>query len=151
MAKKKVGIVGRKQLQFPFHEEKKKNGVFASFDDSGRLVELYRLVEGRRLGRNLSVDYVNRVAHTWDIEVFPDPRTNWSPDDPDLSLERFIESVVDKFEREGPTTEFRCSFCNAKQTEVKKLVMGPHFVSICNNCVEMATEVVAEELVPEAD
>lgn len=36
----------------------------------------------------------------------------------------------------------RCSFCNASQREVAKLIAGPN-VYVCNDCVVTATEVVA--------
>ena len=41
---------------------------------------------------------------------------------------------------------FRCSFCGRTQDEVKRLVAGQDpGVFICNNCVELCTELLNEE------
>ena len=37
----------------------------------------------------------------------------------------------------APATWF-CSFCLKSQHEVKKLVAGPGFIAICDECVEMS-------------
>lgn len=42
----------------------------------------------------------------------------------------------------------KCSFCSKTQTQVKKLVAGPG-VYICDECIELCTEIVTEELVNE--
>lgn len=39
----------------------------------------------------------------------------------------------------------RCSFCGKPQDEVKKLIAGPS-VFICNECVELCREIIAEEV-----
>jgi ATP-dependent Clp protease ATP-binding subunit ClpX len=39
----------------------------------------------------------------------------------------------------------RCSFCGQSEKEVKKLVVGPQ-VSICNDCVDICNEIIADEL-----
>jgi ATP-dependent Clp protease ATP-binding subunit ClpX len=39
----------------------------------------------------------------------------------------------------------RCSFCGQSEKEVKKLVAGPR-VSICNDCVDICNEIIADEL-----
>lgn len=39
---------------------------------------------------------------------------------------------------------FECSFCGKSQHEVKKLIAGPS-VYICNECVELCNEILAEE------
>lgn len=38
-----------------------------------------------------------------------------------------------------------CSFCNKDQSEVAKLVAGPG-VYICNECVDLCNEIIAQEL-----
>lgn len=40
----------------------------------------------------------------------------------------------------------RCSFCNKDQTEVAKLVAGPG-VYICNECVDLCNQIIAQEVV----
>lgn len=41
--------------------------------------------------------------------------------------------------------ELKCSFCGKTQDKVKKLVAGPN-VYICDECIELCTEIVEEEL-----
>ncbi|MEK7333219.1 MAG: ATP-dependent Clp protease ATP-binding subunit ClpX, partial [Nitrospirota bacterium] len=41
----------------------------------------------------------------------------------------------------------KCSFCGKGQDEVKKLIAGPA-VYICNECVELCNEIMADELYP---
>jgi ATP-dependent Clp protease ATP-binding subunit ClpX len=40
--------------------------------------------------------------------------------------------------------DFNCSFCGKSQHEVKKLIAGPS-VFICNECVDLCNEIIAEE------
>ncbi len=42
--------------------------------------------------------------------------------------------------------ELRCSFCNKKQSQVKKLIQGPNGVYICDECVDICGEILEEEL-----
>ncbi len=41
-----------------------------------------------------------------------------------------------------------CSFCGKSQAEVAKLIAGP-FVFICDECVDMCNDVIAERPVPD--
>ncbi len=45
----------------------------------------------------------------------------------------------------GNTTLLRCSFCGKSQKEVRKLIAGPT-VYICNECINLCNEIIAEEL-----
>jgi ATP-dependent protease Clp ATPase subunit len=38
--------------------------------------------------------------------------------------------------------ELRCSFCNKSSAEVKKLISGPKDVAICDECVQLCSEIV---------
>jgi len=40
---------------------------------------------------------------------------------------------------------YRCSFCGKAQQEVGHLIAGPGGVYICNECVELCTQIVAEQ------
>jgi ATP-dependent Clp protease ATP-binding subunit ClpX len=42
----------------------------------------------------------------------------------------------------------KCSFCGKEQDEVKKLIAGPT-VYICNECIELCNEIIADELYSE--
>jgi ATP-dependent Clp protease ATP-binding subunit ClpX len=46
--------------------------------------------------------------------------------------------------RDDRMGELRCSFCGKSQDEVKKLIAGPA-VYICDECVELCNEIIAEE------
>lgn len=44
----------------------------------------------------------------------------------------------------------RCSFCGKNQEDVRKLVVGP-MVYICNECIEVCNEIMAEDLAQQKD
>ncbi|HXX81946.1 MAG TPA: ATP-dependent Clp protease ATP-binding subunit ClpX [Thermodesulfovibrionales bacterium] len=50
--------------------------------------------------------------------------------------------------KERDETKLKCSFCGKGQDEVKKLIAGPT-VYICDECVELCNEIIAEELYAE--
>ena len=41
--------------------------------------------------------------------------------------------------------QFRCSFCNKTQDQVRKLVAGPKGVYICDECIEVCAEIMEDE------
>ncbi len=41
----------------------------------------------------------------------------------------------------------RCSFCRKTQSEVRKLIAGPE-AYICNECVELCSEILETEMLP---
>lgn len=45
--------------------------------------------------------------------------------------------------------QFRCSFCNKSQDQVRKLIAGPKAknVYICDECIEICSEIIADEFV----
>ena len=47
-------------------------------------------------------------------------------------------------EKKDHTAPLKCSFCGKGQEEVKKLIAGPS-VFICNECVDLCNEIIAEE------
>jgi ATP-dependent Clp protease ATP-binding subunit ClpX len=47
-------------------------------------------------------------------------------------------------DKKDHTTPLKCSFCGKGQDEVKKLIAGPS-VFICNECVDLCNEIIAEE------
>ena len=42
-------------------------------------------------------------------------------------------------------TEIRCSFCGKTQDQVRKLIAGASNVYICDDCVELCSEILEEE------
>jgi len=39
----------------------------------------------------------------------------------------------------------RCSFCNKTQSQVRKLIAGPNGAFICDECIEVCSEIIEEE------
>jgi ATP-dependent Clp protease ATP-binding subunit ClpX len=51
--------------------------------------------------------------------------------------------------KESPSELLRCSFCNKSQREVRKLIAGPN-VYICDECVDICLDIIAEDRAREA-
>src|SRR4028119_1654366 len=45
----------------------------------------------------------------------------------------------------GSQAAFICSFCTRGQDEVQRLIAGPGSVFICDECVTLCTQIIAEE------
>lgn len=45
--------------------------------------------------------------------------------------------------------KIRCSFCNKTEDQVRKLIAGPGGVYICDDCVDICSEIIDEELAEE--
>lgn len=41
--------------------------------------------------------------------------------------------------------EYQCSFCGKAQAQVKRLIAGPEKVFICDECVSLCEQIIAEE------
>jgi len=52
--------------------------------------------------------------------------------------------MTDKKDQKDHASPLKCSFCGKGQDEVKKLIAGPS-VFICNECVDLCNEIIAEE------
>ena len=50
--------------------------------------------------------------------------------------------------KRGDGESLRCSFCNKDQRDVKKLIAGPT-VYICDECVDICLDIIAEEREPD--
>src|SRR5258705_7583412 len=50
--------------------------------------------------------------------------------------------------KKGEGESLRCSFCNKNQRDVRKLIAGPT-VYICDECVDICLDIIAEEREPE--
>jgi ATP-dependent Clp protease ATP-binding subunit ClpX len=42
----------------------------------------------------------------------------------------------------------KCSFCGKRQDQVRRLIAGPGGVSICDECVKLCNEIIADEAQP---
>ncbi len=45
----------------------------------------------------------------------------------------------------NPEVRVRCSFCNKTQDQVRKMIAGPTGVYICDECVDICTQIIEEE------
>ncbi len=52
--------------------------------------------------------------------------------------------------KDDSNDDLLCSFCGKSQDEVKKLIAGPS-VYICDECIQLCTEIIAEEYSQEKD
>ena len=52
--------------------------------------------------------------------------------------------------KDDANDELLCSFCGKSQDEVKKLIAGPS-VYICDECIQLCNEIIAEEYGQEAE
>ena len=41
--------------------------------------------------------------------------------------------------------KIRCSFCGKSQEQVRKMIAGPNGAFICDECVEVCTEIIEEK------
>jgi ATP-dependent Clp protease ATP-binding subunit ClpX len=48
----------------------------------------------------------------------------------------------------GDDEPISCSFCGKPQTQVAKMIAGPNGVAICDQCVALCGEIIAEESSP---
>src|SRR6187200_2129441 len=48
----------------------------------------------------------------------------------------------------GNRGPYHCSFCGKSQDQVRRLIAGPGSVYICDECVELCREIIAEESTP---
>ncbi len=58
-------------------------------------------------------------------------------------IQTLVEQITGRYVA-GTHSEPQCSFCGRTQHQVKKLIAGPG-VYICDECVEMMTEIIQED------
>lgn len=68
-----------------------------------------------------------------------------------MTIQNELYSAVDKAKKydellkiQGKFEALSCSFCGKSQDDVRKLVAGQD-VYICNECIELCNEIIAEE------
>ena len=45
-------------------------------------------------------------------------------------------------------TDYRCSFCDKAQAQVKRLIAGPDRVFICDECVVLCDQIISWKMAP---
>lgn len=106
---------------------------------------LYARLDAR--GEVLAFGYKGRGKHLHvDVQARTATETTRTEYDEDVELEDWLADW-----REGVraasqpfTAQLKCSFCGKSNTEVKKLIAGPT-TYICNECIELCAEIIAEE------
>ena len=48
----------------------------------------------------------------------------------------------------GGRSDYNCSFCGKPQSQVKRLIAGPDHVFICDECVDLCDQIIADESSP---
>lgn len=69
-----------------------------------------------------------------------------------LSVKRYFDLLEEKAElekqlkrqKEYPKGTLFCSFCGKPEKEAKRMIMGPSNVQICDECVQLCGEILAE-------
>ena len=73
-------------------------------------------------------------------------RDNWKTECPYWDIPFTCKKVRGK-NMAGKYEEIvRCSFCNKPQSQVRKMIAGPNGVFICDQCVDVCTEIIEDEL-----
>lgn len=106
---------------------------------------LYARLDGR--GEVIAFGYKGARKHLHvDVQARTSTETTCQEFDEEVEFEEWLSD-----QREGIrlaaqpfTARLRCSFCGKSNTEVKKLIAGPT-TYICNECVELCSEILAEE------
>jgi ATP-dependent Clp protease ATP-binding subunit ClpX len=55
-----------------------------------------------------------------------------------------VSESKDKKSKKGKNVTFYCSFCGKSQHEVQKLIAGPDLVYVCDECIALCNEIIAE-------
>ena len=48
-------------------------------------------------------------------------------------------------QRTGKVTALACSFCGKDKSAVQRMIAGPNGVFICNECIALCNEILAQE------
>lgn len=119
----------------PGYSTTEKHGLYAEFGPDGRLRHYGNYSEGQPRGWILHLDGSTGFAERHDRDEFDD--------DAEVSFEDWVEGWITSI-HDKAISKLACSFCGKKQDEVRKLIAGPS-VYICNECIELCSEILAEE------
>lgn len=139
-----AGPVGRDDIPFAF-EEGLGEGVRALFSPEGHLKRLMIMRGGRVTGHDLRVDTTGTEAYYARLRSYPDPTD--PPDDPEISLARFMRGAIDEMAKALPGAPRRCAFCEKTEAEVARLIAGPSSY-LCDECVRLCHEIIQNEPPP---
>lgn len=138
-----------------------RDGFYARFDWDGTLQHFGCYLQGRPVGPMLTLEAAKRTAHVEkslgcfppdgpSLRDFEDDDEFSTPDEERSEEEEFQEWVSDwiqeiyrEHERRQAGT-LTCSFCGKTREQVRKLIAGPT-VYICDECVDLCQEILAEE------
>lgn len=63
-----------------------------------------------------------------------------------IRRKRNTDSSSERVNMANSDDRIRCSFCGKPESQVRKMIAGPHGVYICDECVDICSEIVSEEL-----
>jgi len=138
-----------------YNTTKEEDGFYAEFFEDGQLAHYGYYVEGELddrwalylepdgngafSQRTLTVDFVSQEEGHSNNGHHPE----LTPEEEE-EYENFISQWVDRIHEDGPRIIPRCSFCERRGEEVKKLIEGPSSF-ICDECVRSCQEILDEE------
>lgn len=116
-----------------------------------RIKELRKLqnVTQEKLAEALGV--TNQAISRWESETgYPDieyiiPIANYFKVTANYLLEDGSGESLLKMENDeenGGNSQIKCSFCGKSKSQVKKLLVGPDKISICNDCVSRSASIM---------
>lgn len=131
-------------------------GLCAEFYPDGQLRHFGFYRQGRLVGPAISLEHGRRAGVLERRQEAPylEPTTITDEEGNEVeateealeqSFLEWVKSGIEKVYRAaGSTLHFSCSFCSKSRTEVRRLIAGPE-VFICDECVGLCVEILAEE------
>jgi hypothetical protein len=137
-----------------YNTDKSEDGFYAEFYDDGQLAHYGYYVDGElddrwalHIEEGTMVAFAQRII-TVGLETQEEASNNGHGKDLSAQQEEefveFIEHWVERITADNFNLLPRCSFCEKTASEVPKLIAGPNSF-ICNECVELCNEILAEE------
>lgn len=136
----------RAELPLPVAEGVVRDGAVGEFDAEGALVRLTTWADGAPSGLELSIDRARGEIVLASREVLTPADFEGGEDEDPASLFRMaVDSAVARvWDHVDPSRLMRCSFCEKRQHEVRRLIAGPTSY-ICDECITLCAEIIAEE------
>ena len=138
-------------------QSKRKEGRYVEFHADGSLAHVGFYVNGQPRGWILDLDPHHQTGRVEKIErsrfTYPDEEETLGGEIPSVESERlyreWVKTWIGEVEVEASDFEasipvMRCSFCQKRSEQVRKMIAGPTNC-ICNECIELCNQLLAEE------
>ena len=138
-------------------QSKRKEGRYVEFHADGSLAHVGFYVNGEPRGWVLDLDPDHQTGRVEILErsrfTYPDEEETLGGETTSTESERLyiewvktwieeVEVAASDFEASIPV--MRCSFCQKRNEQVRKMIAGPTNC-ICNECIELCNQLLAEE------